>query len=136
MSLLDDVLSTALDPFTVRRRAAGVLDEDTGDFTPAAWTSTVVVLSVQSTGKNRSRTTEGDASAGTIDVWATLADLAAVGWTGLQIAPSEFTEGPPGDRIDWDGREYEISRAEPHDGQGPLIDPFRRYTATQIGASP
>jgi len=134
-SLLDDSITTGRLPYTVRRRPAGTRDAD-GRFTPGAEASTVVTLSVQSTGKSLTRATEGDSSSGTIDVWATAEDLALVGWTGLQIAPSNYDEGPPGDRIEWGGRDYEITAAEPHDGQGPLLDPFRRYTGTEIGATP
>lgn len=131
----------------VRRRAAGVRGSD-GRFTAGAETVAMVKLYVQPRRRQLDRQLAGDSTTGGIEVWASKTYLAAayvegdgaetpLAWTGLQVAPPENTDGPPGDRIEWGGRIYEVTNEEDWDDAGLVADSrYRYYDATERGPTP
>jgi hypothetical protein len=151
-SLIDATIieSDALHP--VERRAAGVYDAGNSNrFTPGAIEADARVrMDIQTRGITLGRDLPGDTSTGAVDIYVTADQLAAaydindpgtpLGWTGLRVAPAEYTEGPPGDRVTWAEGEgppriYEVTREEPYNEVGPLIPSGRRYVAEDRGAA-
>jgi hypothetical protein len=143
VSLIDALIGEADDLRRVRRRS-GAYDAS-GRYQRDADLVALVRLRVQPRGTDLARDEAGDNSAGGVNIWAPLTDLAAaedvtapgvpLGWSELNIAPSEHVQGPPGDVVEWKGRDYEVTSEDIHDGDGPLIGGFRRYVGTELGAT-
>jgi hypothetical protein len=143
-SLIDDQIKVSDALRTVTRRVPGSRDA-VGRFTPEGPITAMVAMDIQTRGEVLDREVPGDRSQGGVNIYVTLAQLAAaydvndpgtpLGWTQLELAPADYTEGAPGDRVVFDGRIYEITSEEPFDEQGPLIDPSRRYVAEDRGAA-
>jgi hypothetical protein len=136
MSLANTVAKLSR-PVDVTRRAVTTYGSDGR---PVAGSTTVVEvrLSIQPyKGDDLVRTAQGDDSKGKIVVHVTDSALAAVGWTELQLAPPQDAEGPPGDLIPYQGRQYEVTqrgRWELEGFSGPSR--FQRYEAEERGAAP
>lgn len=144
MSLIDAVIPESRALRRVTRRAAG--SRTLGEFTPGASTIALVRADVQDRAANLQRDLDGDNSQGQVDIYVTIAQLGEafeegdggetpLGWTSLLIAPAEHVQGPPGDRVEFEGRVYEIISEGTFDEAGPLIDPSRRYIAEDRGAA-
>jgi hypothetical protein len=128
----------------VRRRATGVRGSD-GRFTAGAETVAMVRLYVQPKSRQLNRELPGDSTTGAVKVWASKTYLAAafeeddvdevaLGWEALQVAPPENTDGPPGDRIEWNGRTYEVTNEKIWDDGGLVANSrFRSYEAAERG---
>ncbi len=122
-----------------------------GRDTPGAEVTAQVKLTIQrETAKpiELERLPDGDQTSGDLRVWVESKQLAAayvvdpdvpLGWTELQTAPPERTEGPPGDLIDFEGRRYEITErigwTESATFTGPSAG-FQRYVAQERRATP
>lgn len=143
MGAIEAAVKKGSRPTRVRRRVAGVRGSD-GRLTPGSEIVASVRLFIQPGGVNLDRQQFGDSTTGDILIWASKTYLAAaadvddpdtaLGWTGLQIAPPENTDGPPGDRIEWNGRLYEITREENWDDAGLVADSrYRHYSAAERG---
>ena len=140
---IESVVLEASRPTRVVQLAEGVFGQD-GRLTPGAEVVAIVKLVVQpSTGVQLQRALEGDTTGGAVTVWASTTDLAAaylegdigqtpLGWTELQVAPARESSGPPGARIHWQGREYEVTSTQDwtQDGLIPLAN-LRGYVATE-----
>ena len=100
---------------------------------------------VQPRRRSLNRELAGDSTVGGIEVWASETNLAAafeegdvdqepLNWTGLNVAPAENTSGPPGDRIEWNERTYEVTNEENWDDAGLVPNSrYRYYDATERG---
>lgn len=128
----------------VRRRVAGTRGAD-GRLTPADDVVALVKLYVQPTSTQLNRQLPGDSTTGGTQIWASKTflsaayveddiDQIALNWTGLQIAPTQNTDGPPGDQVEWQGRLYEITGEEIWDDAGLVADSrYRFYSAAERG---
>ncbi len=127
----------------VRRRVAGARAAD-GRHTPAADVFARVKLFIQPGSVNLNREQVGDSTTGDILIWASKSylalayeddeDAAVLAWTSLLVAPPANTNGPPGDRIEWNGRLYEVTREENWDDAGLVADSrYRHYSAAERG---
>jgi len=149
VSLIDTLIGESDDLRRVRRQVPGSYGAK-GRYTPGADIFALVRLRMQDRSANLVRLEAGDTSVGQADVWAPLTDLAAaedetapgvpLGWTSLTISAPKSPTGdqstsPPGDQITWKGRTFEVTSEAVYDGDGPLIDGFRRYIATDKGAA-
>jgi hypothetical protein len=124
-------------PVEVTRRGLTTFGQDGR---PVADTTEVVEvrLSIQPyKGDDLVRTAQGDDSTGRIVVHVTDSALAAAGWTELQLAPPQDADGPPGDLIPYQGRQYEIVQRNMWQLEG-FSGPskFQRYEAEERGAAP
>ena len=150
MGAIAKVIKKASRPTRVTRRGEGARD-DAGRFTPAPPVVAIVSMAIQP-GAGRDATTlarirDGDSTAGKIRVWVRRTAVEAaylegdvnkvpIGWSSLRVASPEYAEGPPGDRVEWQGREYELTEEQDRDDAGLITDsPFRRYIATERGAA-
>lgn len=146
MSAIETTVMKGSRPCVVYRRSAGVRGND-GRYTEGATTTAVVKLYVQPGGTSLVRNLFGDSSDGMVPIWAAKTNLAAayqqgdadkepLGWAGLQIAPPENTNGPPGDRVEWQGRVYEVMRESIWDDAGLIPKArIRVYAAADRGAA-
>jgi hypothetical protein len=128
----------------VRRREAGTRGSD-GRFTPGDETVASVLLFVQPLSRKLAREIFGDSTTGGVEIWASKTYLAAafeegdadevpLNWEGLQVAPAENTSGPPGDRIEWNDRIYEVTNEDIWDDAGLVSDSqYRAYAAAERG---
>lgn len=126
-------------PVSVTRRAALVFD-DVSAFPVSAPAETVVSVRMhlqRSTDRPTAmlRARDGDESGGQARAWVTDDALTAVGWTGLQIAPPEDTDGPPGDIVAWQGRRWEVIEYQGWDESFTGGAKFRRYLVEDRGAA-
>lgn len=144
MGAIENAVKKGSRPTTVRRRAAGTRASD-GRYTAGEETVAIVKLFVQPRRRQLDRQIEGDSTVGSHQIWASkdyLAaayedgdeDEAALGWTALQVAPAENTSGPPGDRVEWQGRIYEVTNEQDWVDGGLVSDSnYMFYDATERG---
>lgn len=150
MGAIENTIKKGSRPVTVRRRVAGVRGAD-GRHTAGVETVAIVKLYVQPRRRQLDRQLVGDSTVGGVEIWASKTYLAAayvdglvdeddvpiftpLNWTGLNVAPAENTSGPPGDRIEWNGRTYEVTNEENWDDAGLVSDSnYRYYDATERG---
>lgn len=139
-------------PHTVTRRAAVAwVNGRPVDNGEVAATVDLALQRVTSRPIRLQRLPDGDQTEGETRVWVTLRNLAAaeditnpgvpLGWTELQTAPPERTEGPPGDLIDDGfGRRFEVIERlgwdESQTFTSPGVAQFQRYVVEERGATP
>lgn len=144
------VIAKASRPTKVTRRGEGTRD-DAGRFTPAPPVVAIVSLAIQpGSGRDATRLArirDGDTTEGKVRVWVRKVAVEAayldgdenkvpLGWSSLRVASPEYAEGPPGDRLEWQGREYELTEEQDREDGGLIMDsPYRRYIATERGAA-
>lgn len=122
--------------YTVHRRAALVYD-GTGPRpvgSPAVTTVNLRLAMQRQPPTTTVRDFDGDESGGSARVWVTTDALAAVGWTELQIAPPEDTDGMSGDVIEWEGRRWEVVEHQGWDVFFTQAADFQRYKAADRGS--
>lgn len=123
-------------PVTVTRRDAGAYGQD-GRFTPGSTLTATVRMVVQPVTDRPTqllRDVAGDRTTGEVKVFVTDAALTAVSWTELRVAPPEGASGPPGDRISWNGREWEVTEDQDW-SESATNAGYRRYIAAERGAA-
>lgn len=142
-SLIDDVIIGSDAQRQVTRRPTGT--RTGGRYDPGVSFEALLRADIQTRGENLDRQLQGDRSQGQIDIFVTLEQLAnaeavdnpgvPLGWTELNLAPADYTQGPPGDIIVFDGRRYEVISESPYDEPGPLLPPTRNYIGEDRGAA-
>lgn len=148
MSQLAKTVQKLAEPLVVIRKAAPTFDDVSPYATGGAEVRAIVRVHLQ---KDTARPTQllrtmtGDETTGESRLWVANEDLAAayaegdinqtpLGWTTFQIAPPEDTDGPPGDRFNWDGRNWEITEFQGWERKFGGFADFQRYTVQERGA--